>query len=45
MGSAILLNCKHLAITIMTLTFFSREALVARALLSAVLLGFKSLSM
>jgi hypothetical protein len=45
MWSAILLNYEHLAITFMTLTFFSREALVARALLYAVVLGVRALSM
>jgi hypothetical protein len=45
MLSGCLLNCKYLAITIMTLTLFSREALVLRALLSAALLGFRSLLM
>jgi hypothetical protein len=45
MLSGYLPNCKYLAITIMTLTFFSREALVLRALLSAALLGFRSLLM
>lgn len=45
MLSGCLLNCKYVAITIMTLTLFSREALVLRALLSAACLGFRSLMM